>query len=269
MELECGWISTMRVSVVIPVFNEEDNIVPLVEEFSALAQSWPTLAEVVIVDDGSRDGTAARLRECAAHHAFLRPCRTKENRGQTAALLAGLAVTTGDVLVTMDGDLQNNPADIPALVARLGEDTDVVCGYRARRRDRWSRRAASRIGNAVRGWFTRDGVRDTGCSLKAFRRACLAALPPLNGAHRFMPAYFILAGCRVVELPVDHRPRRRGVSKYTNLQRLPRTLFDLIGFVWYRRRILRAGKLELLREERDDGGRTPARSAAEREGARR
>lgn len=259
----------MRVSVVIPVFNEEDNIVPLVEEFSALTQAWPALAEVVIVDDGSRDGTAARLRECAARHAFLRPRRTAENRGQTAALLAGLAAATGDVLVTMDGDLQNNPADIPALVARLGEDTDVVCGYRARRRDRWSRRAASRIGNAVRGWFTHDGVRDTGCSLKAFRRACLAALPPLNGAHRFMPAYFKLHGCRVVEMPVDHRPRRQGVSKYTNLQRLPRTLFDLIGFVWYRRRILRAVELELLTEEREDGGRTPARHAAEREGARR
>lgn len=226
----------MRVSVVIPVFNEADNIVPLVEEFVPVADALPGL-ELRIVDDGSQDATPDRLRECARSHPFLVPCRADAHRGQSAALLSGLRAARGDVLVTMDGDLQNNPRDIPALVARLeSEDLDVICGYRARRRDPWSRRAASRIGNTVRNAFTHDGMRDTGCSLKVFRRACVDALPPLNGMHRFMPAYFKLHGCRMIEAPVDHRPRRHGRSKYTNLMRLPRTIYDLFGFVWYRRR---------------------------------
>jgi dolichol-phosphate mannosyltransferase len=197
------------------------------------------------VDDGSRDGTPDRLRECAARYPFLRPVRTAENRGQTAAMLSGFQAARGEILVTMDGDLQNNPADIPALVGKIGE-FDVVCGFRARRRDSWSRRLASRLGNTVRNWFTRDGIRDTVCSLKAFRRSCADALPPVTGAHRFMPAYFKLHGCRVAEMPVDHRPRRHGTSKYTNLKRLPRTIFDLVGFVWYRKRLVRPAPLEPL-----------------------
>lgn len=237
----------MRVSVVIPVFNEEDSILPLVKEFVPVAEALPGL-ELLIVDDGSRDATPDRLRECAPSHPFLTPCRTEANRGQSAAMLSGLRAARGDVLVTMDGDLQNNPRDIPALVARLeSEGLDVVCGYRAKRRDTWSRRAASRIGNTVRNWFTQDGMRDTGCSLKVFRRACADVLPPLNGVHRFMPAYFKIHGYRMAEAPVDHRPRQHGSSKYTNLMRLPRTIFDLIGFVWYRRRRLASAELIMLK----------------------
>ena len=160
-------------------------------------------------------------------------------------MLSGLRAASGEVLVTMDGDMQNNPADIPALVARVGE-VDVVCGYRAKRKDSWSRRMGSRLGNFVRNAFTRDGIRDTGCSLKAFRASCATALPPLNGAHRFMPAYFKIQGCRIVEMPVDHRPRQHGQSKYTNLKRLPRTICDLMGFVWYRRRWIQPADLQLL-----------------------
>lgn len=230
-------MDTPRLSIVVPVFNEADNIAPLTAEFAALGETLPPY-EVVFVDDGSTDETPLRVRETAARHPFVRGLRFPSNQGQTAAMLAGLAAARGEILVTMDGDLQNNPADIPRLIDALGE-ADVVCGYRARRRDAWSRRVASRIGNAVRNWFTRDGVRDTGCSLKAFRRECRDDLPPVNGAHRFMPAYFRLHGRRVIELPVDHRPRTRGVSKYTNLKRLPRTMFDLIGFCWYRSRRLR------------------------------
>ena len=238
-------VSKMRVSVVIPVFNEEGNILPLAAEFAPVAQLLPGL-EVLFVDDGSRDATPDRLKEAATKFSFVRPMRTTANRGQTAAMLSGLRAATGDVLVTMDGDLQNNPADIPLLVSRIGE-MDVVCGYRAKRRDSWSRRMASRLGNSVRNAFTQDGIRDTGCSLKAFRSSCLAALPPLNGAHRFMPAYFKIHGCRIMELPVDHRPRQHGQSKYTNLKRLPRTLFDLIGFVWYRRRWIQPAELQPVR----------------------
>ena len=228
----------MRVSVVIPVFNEEDNVVPLADELDRVRAELPEL-EVVLVDDGSRDATPDRIRSCARRLPFVRGFRTDRNCGQSAAMLAGLRVASGEVLVTMDGDLQNNPADIPKLVGAMKDGFDVVCGYRAQRRDSWSRRVASRLGNGVRNKFTRDGIRDTGCSLKAFRRECLADLPGVNGVHRFMPAYFQLHGRRVTEMPVDHRPRQHGASKYTNLKRLPRTIFDLIGFCWYRSRLLR------------------------------
>ena len=228
----------MRVSVVIPVFNEEDNVVPQADELDRVRAELPEL-EVVFVDDGSRDATPDRIRSCARRLPFVRGFRTDRNCGQSAAMLAGLRVASGDVLVTMDGDLQNNPADIPKLVGAMKDGFDVVCGYRAQRRDSWSRRVASRLGNGVRNKFTHDGIRDTGCSLKAFRRECLPDLPGVNGVHRFMPAYFQLHGRRVTELPVDHRPRQHGASKYTNLKRLPRTIFDLIGFCWYRSRLLR------------------------------
>lgn len=226
----------MSVSVVIPVYNEQDNVPLLAAEFAPVAQQVPGL-EVVLVDDGSSDGTWQRIGEAAARHSFVRGIRGERNRGQTAAMLLGLREARGDILVTMDGDLQNNPADIPRLVQRVGP-VDVVCGYRAKRRDSWSRRVASRIGNAIRNAVTHDGLRDTGCSLKAFKRACLADLPYLNGAHRFMGAYFRLHGRSLEQVPVDHRPRSHGVSKYTNLKRLPRTTFDLIGFLWYRQRLL-------------------------------
>lgn len=226
----------MKFSVIIPVFNEEDNILPLAEECAALAAGGEAF-EVLLVDDGSRDRTWARINEAAARFPFLRGIRSDRNRGQTAAMLMGLADARGEVLVTMDGDRQNNPADIPRLVARVGP-VDVVCGYRAKRRDTWSRRIGSRIGNAIRNRVTQDGLRDTGCSLKAFKRACREDLPPLNGAHRFMAAYFKLHGRSIEEIAVDHRPRPAGSSKYTNWSRLPRTTFDLIGFVWYRRRRL-------------------------------
>jgi dolichol-phosphate mannosyltransferase len=226
----------MRFSVVIPVYNEEANILPLAEECATLA-GGPGPFEVVLVDDGSRDRTWAQICEAARRFPFIRGIRTARNRGQSAAMLLGLAEARGEILVTMDGDRQNNPADIPRLVERVGP-VDVVCGYRAKRRDSWSRRIGSRIGNGIRNRVTHDGLRDTGCSLKAFKRECLADLPPFNGVHRFMAAYFKLRGRTVEEIPVDHRPRPAGASKYTNLSRLPRTAFDLIGFVWYRTRIL-------------------------------
>jgi dolichol-phosphate mannosyltransferase len=230
-------VGIVKVSVVIPVYNEADNVGPLVEELASVRGVIPEL-EVVFVDDGSSDETPQRIRDAVRKYPFTRGWRFPINQGQSAAMLLGLSLATGDILVTMDGDGQNNPADIPRLLEALAQ-ADVVCGYRAHRQDRWTRRVASRIGNRVRNWVTHDGVRDTGCSLKAFRRECVADLPPLRGVHRFMPAYFRLHGRQIVELAVDHRPRVRGHSKYTNLRRLPATLFDLFGFLWYRSRCLR------------------------------
>lgn len=224
------------VSVVVPVYNEAANVGPLVAEFGELAKRVDKL-EVVLVDDGSTDDTWRLIRDAAGRHAWLRGLRTKANRGQSAATLLGLKQARGEYLVTLDGDLQNNPGDIPRLLALLPE-YDVVCGYRAHRRDSWSRRVASRVANRVRNGFTRDQIRDTGCALKAFRRECAGDLPAVDGVHRFMPACFRLHGRTIHEIDVDHRPRRHGTSKYTNLKRLPRTLFDLFGFIWYRRRCI-------------------------------
>lgn len=227
----------MRVSLVVPVYNEADNIAPLAEEIAALRARLPEL-DVWLVDDGSTDATWARIETLMARDPAIRGIRVAHNRGQTAAMLTGMRAAGGEVIVLMDGDLQNDSADIPKLLAEL-DSADAVCGYRANRRDTWSRRAGSRLANRVRNWVTRDGMRDTGCSLKAFRRACVADIPPLDGAHRFLPAYFRLHGRRLKEVAVNHRPRRHGRSKYTNLKRLPRTLADLFGFWWYRRRLLR------------------------------
>lgn len=224
---------TPAVSVVVPVYNEVDSVRPLATELLAVSE----LGEILFVNDGSKDGTAAALDQLASEHPRLRVHHQPQNAGQSAAMYAGFHAAGGDILVCLDGDGQNDPADIPKLLAALGEaGVDVVCGRRAKRRDSWSRRVGSRWANRVRNWVTRDGVADTGCSLKAFRRHCLGDLPALDGMHRFMPAYFALRGRRIVQIDVNHRPREHGQSKYTNLSRLPRTVLDLFGFWWFRRR---------------------------------
>jgi len=237
-----GQSEIRKISIVVPVYNEAENIETLVSEISPLEIRGLDV-EIIIVDDGSTDDTWRILMECRRKCSAVRPVRHTVNMGQSAAMLTGIHSSSGDVIVTMDGDLQNNPADIPRLLDAL-EGCDVVCGYRFKRRDSLSRRWASKIANWARNRITRDGVRDTGCSLKAFRRSCIGDLPMLDGVHRFMPAYFALAGRRITEIPVDHRPRSRGESKYGNLSRLPRTVLDLIGFAWYRRRLIRPVKIE-------------------------
>ncbi|MCE9616345.1 MAG: glycosyltransferase family 2 protein [Lentisphaerae bacterium] len=227
----------MPVSIVVPVYNEEDNVPLLAAELAALAPTLPSL-EILLVDDGSRDATWARIQDAERQHPGVRGVRCPANRGQTSAMITGMRAARGDVIVLIDGDLQNDPKDIPSLVAELKE-FDAVCGYRAKRRDTWSRRVASRVGNRIRNWVTHDGLRDTGCSLKAIRAALVADVPPVDGAHRFLAAYFSLHGRRIKEMPVNHRPRQHGESKYTNWMRLPRTAFDLIGFTWYRKRLLK------------------------------
>jgi dolichol-phosphate mannosyltransferase len=226
----------MRVSIVVPVYNEEESVAPLAREMNALVDRIPEL-EVLFVDDGSTDGTWKQIQACAVDMKPVRGIRYEANRGQSSAMLLGLQKAAGDVLVTIDGDLQNNPADIPKLLDEL-KDCDAVCGYRAKRKDTWARRVGSRLANRVRNKYTKDGIRDTGCSLKAFRKECVADLLPVAGVHRFMPAYFKLNGRTIKEVPVDHRPRTLGTSKYTNMKRLPRTIRDLIGFVWFRQRYL-------------------------------
>jgi len=215
-----------NVSVVVPLYNEEQSVAILQRE---LADALTGLDyEIIFVDDGSRDETVARL----AADPRTRVLRFEKNAGQSAALFAGLQAVRSEVAVLIDGDLQNDPADIPRLLAEISRGADLVCGYRAQRRDTLLKRVTSRVANSVRSRFTRDGVRDTGCTLKAMRRGCIAALVPFKGMHRFIPALLKGAGYRLVEIPVNHRPRRFGQSKYGLGNRALRATIDMFGVRW-------------------------------------
>src|SRR5437763_15383961 len=188
------------VSVIVPVYNEEENIPILQAELRAALRGIDH--ELILVDDGSADRTAQRI-EAAPN---LRMIRFEKNAGQTAAIYAGLQAARGTILVLIDGDLQNDPADIPKLVGEIARGADLVCGYRAQRRDTLVKRRSSRIANAVRSRYTKDGVRDTGCTLKAMRRACVTVLFPFKGVDRLIQAVLKDARCRRGEIAVTHRP---------------------------------------------------------------
>jgi dolichol-phosphate mannosyltransferase len=215
-----------NVSVVVPLYNEEQSVAILQRE---LADALAGLDyEIIFVDDGSQDETVVRI----AADPRTRVLRFKKNAGQSAAIFAGLHAVRSEVAVLIDSDLQNDPADIPRLLAEISRGADLVCGYRAQRRDTLLKRITSRVANFVRSRFTRDGVRDTGCTLKAMRRDCIAALVPFKGMHRFIPALVKGAGYRLVEIPVNHRPRRFGQSKYGLGNRALRATIDMFGVRW-------------------------------------
>ena len=214
------------VSVVVPVYNEEENVPILQAELaSALAG---VDHEIIFIDDGSRDATASRI----TRGPNVRVLQFEQNAGQSAAMFAGLNAARGRVAVLIDGDLQNDPADIPRLIAEIERGADLACGYRAQRKDTLVKRMTSRIANFVRSRFTKDGVRDTGCTLKAMRRECVGALVPFKGMHRFIPALIKGAGYRLVEIPVNHRPRKFGQSKYGLGNRAVRATIDMFGVRW-------------------------------------
>ena len=216
-----------KLSVVIPLYNEEENVALLQQEVDKALAGIDY--ELVLVDDGSSDNTVA---------AVLRNERTRllefeKNTGQSAAMFAGIHAARGEIIATLDGDLQNDPADIPKLLDHMeAEGLDLVCGYRAKRKDTTFKRIQSRIANNVRSRFIGDGVRDTGCSLKAMRRACREGLMPFTGMHRFIPALIKNAGYKVGEIPVNHRPRQHGVSKYGFGNRAFKATRDMFGVRW-------------------------------------
>jgi dolichol-phosphate mannosyltransferase len=215
-----------NVSVVVPLYNEEQSVAMLQRE---LAEALTGVDyEIIFVDDGSQDETVARI----AADPRTRVLRFEKNAGQSAAIFAGLQAVRSEVAVLIDGDLQNDPADIPRLLAEISRGADLVCGYRAQRKDTLLKRITSRVANFVRSRFTRDGVRDTGCTLKAMRRDCIGALVPFKGMHRFIPALVKGAGYRLVEIPVNHRPRRFGQSKYGLGNRAFRATIDMFGVRW-------------------------------------
>jgi dolichol-phosphate mannosyltransferase len=214
------------VSVVVPVFNEEENMSILQSEIRAALSGLDY--EIIFVDDGSTDHSAEKI-ETAPN---IRLMRFEKNTGQSAALYAGVRAARGETIVMIDGDLQNDPADIPRLLEEISSGADLVCGYRAKRKDTIAKRLTSRIANFVRSRFTKDYVRDTGCTLKAMRRECVDALVPFKGMHRFIPALIRGAGYRLVEIPVNHRPRRFGQTKYGFGNRALRATIDMFGVRW-------------------------------------
>jgi len=214
------------VSVVVPLFNEEENVPILQAELTTALMGLDY--EIIFVDDGSIDQTVKRI----AFEPRVRLVQFERNAGQSAAMYAGLQNARGATAVLIDGDLQNDPADIPKLLAALEHGADLVCGYRAQRKDTFVKRVTSRVANFVRSRFTKDGVRDTGCTLKAMRRECIGALLPFKGMHRFIPALIKGAGYRLVEIPVNHRPRKFGESKYGLGNRALRATTDMFGVRW-------------------------------------
>jgi dolichol-phosphate mannosyltransferase len=223
-------------SVIVPLHNEAENIPILQQEIRESLQGMDY--ELILIDDGSTDGTAGNIR----HDTSVRVIRFSRNCGQSAALLAGMRAARGTVLVLLDGDLQNDPRDIPRLLAEIKGGADLVCGYRAERRDSEVKKITSLIANAVRNRVIHDGIRDTGCTLKAMRRECASALVPFRGVHRFLPALIKNAGFRITEIPVNHRPRRYGVSKYGVGNRALQAAIDLLGVLW-----LQSRRIDVLR----------------------
>ena len=218
--------NTPAVSVVVPLYNEEENVALLQGELTAALAGIDY--EIIFVDDGSSDATIARI----AAGERIRVLPFAKNAGQSAAMYAGLHAARGATAVLIDGDLQNDPADIPKLLREIERGADLVCGYRAQRKDTVVKRITSRVANFVRSRFTKDGVRDTGCTLKAMRRECVQALVPFKGMHRFIPALVKGMGYRLVEVPVNHRPRQFGVSKYGLGNRAVRATVDMFGVRW-------------------------------------
>lgn len=230
-------MSNVKPSIIIPFYNEEACVRAVLEEVKACQPD----AEIIAVDDGSRDGTWPAICSLSG----VRGLRLTQNRGQSAAMYAGMRAATGDVIVLMDGDGQNDPADIEKLLDRLEQGgLDVVCGQRVKRRDTLSRRIASKSANAIRRSILNDGISDTGCSLKVFRREHVELLVPFNGLHRYLPAIFKHAGLRIAELPVNHRARTLGTSKYTNWNRALRGIYDLFGVRWLLNRKVIYPKME-------------------------
>jgi dolichol-phosphate mannosyltransferase len=237
------------VSVVVPVHNEAENIEPLLAEITAVLEGL-TNYEVVVVDDGSTDATPNVLRECLTRYPRLRPLRHLRNSGQSAAMATGVREARAHWIVTLDGDGQNDPADIPALLERLHGAAPVelpamIAGWRVKRRDTWLKRVSSKIANGVRGRILNDHTPDVGCGLKVFRRDVFVKLPQFDHMHRFLPALFQRAGEKVISVPVSHRPRARGRSHYGMHNRLWVGIVDMLGVLWLGKRMRLTGFVDL------------------------
>jgi glycosyltransferase involved in cell wall biosynthesis len=216
------------VSIVVPLYDEEDNVGPLHDAVTEALADCPWRYELVLVDDGSKDETFARAKALVEKDARVRTVGLRRNFGQTAAMAAGIQCARGDIIVTMDGDLQNDPRDIPALVAMVNEGYDLATGWRRKRQDDNKRVAISKVANRIMGKVLGVQIRDSGCSLKAYRAALIQSLPLYGEMHRFIPALGQLAGSRTAQIEVRHHPRRFGKSKY-GFSRIYKVMLDIIS----------------------------------------
>jgi glycosyltransferase involved in cell wall biosynthesis len=240
-------MSPSLLSIVLPAYNEAGNIAPLVDELAAVLPALaPRAVECVFVDDGSTDATRAEILAARTRHPELgiRVVALDGNHGLTTAMDAGFHAARGEFVATLDTDLQNDPRDLPRLLAAV-EGADAVVGVRVRRRDSLVKRLTSKVGNAVRNRLTGEDIADTGCSLKVYRRSFLSRLKLYHGLHRFLPTLLRLEGARVVQVPVNHRPRAAGRSKYGLANRLVGPAMDLLAVRWMQRRHLRYRAEEL------------------------
>lgn len=227
----------IRYSVVVPLKNEEDNIRELIEELNPIMFGLNEPWELICIDDGSNDKTLEILQQLAATQSQLRIITFDKNYGQSSAFDAGFKCARGELIITLDGDRQNDPADIPKLLA-AAKDVDLVCGSRVNRQDPWIKKITSSLANAVRSRVCRDSIQDTGCSLKVYRTSAVQKIKMFNGMHRFLPALFLIEGFSIKEVPVNHRERVKGQTKYNFFNRSFNTISDMLAVRWMRQRHL-------------------------------
>ena len=225
----------LEISIVIPLYNEIENLVLLDQEITKNINPLNKSYEVILIDDGSIDGSSELIRELQKTNSNLRLIRFGHNHGQTAAFAAGFDKARGDIIVTMDADLQNSPSDIPLLLTAI-KDYDVVCGWRHKRNDPWIKKISSKVANSVRNSLSEESIADTGCSLKAFRRECFKNIKLYNGMHRFFPTLMKMEGFSVTQVKVGHYPRIHGHSKYNISNRLFASFKDLLAIRWMKKR---------------------------------
>ncbi|MCC5878059.1 MAG: glycosyltransferase family 2 protein [Candidatus Sumerlaeia bacterium] len=225
----------VKYSLVLPCYNEVGNLIPLIEEIREVMEKIGKPFEIIYVDDCSNDGTTEKLRELKGVYPFLRHIRHKRNLGESAGTLTGFENARGDVVITMDADLQNDPRDIPAMLKKLRR-VDCVCGVRRTRNDSIGKRLSSRGANFFRNAMLKDNIHDAGCTFRAIRRESLDQLIGFRALHRFLPSILQWHGYRVVEIKINHRPRTSGVSKYGFGNRFWVGIVDIIAMYWYKRR---------------------------------
>ena len=228
---------TIKYSVVIPLKNEEDNITDLIQEVEPVMTKLGSPWELICIDDGSTDNTLPILKNLAKEKSFLKLVVFNKNYGQSSAFDAGFKAASGEFVITLDGDRQNDPNDIPKLI-ELIKDNDLVCGVRVNRKDTITKKITSKIANAIRKRICDDGASDTGCSLKVYRSKALDKIKMYNGLHRFLPALFKIEGFRIAEIAVNHRERTKGSTKYNFFNRSFNTVADLMAVRWMKKRAL-------------------------------
>ena len=225
----------MDISVVVPVYNEEENLPVLIPEIAEVLRPLGKTYEMIFVDDGSKDHSRRLLKEMVPQYPQIRILGFKKNCGETAAGAAGLKEARGEIVITIDADLQNDPKDIPRMLEYL-KDYDVVTGWRQKREDSWVKRITSRIANRVRNSLSGEEIQDSGCTFRAYKRECLQDIKLYKGMHRFIPTLVKMEGYRVIEIPIAHHPRKFGVSKYTTWNRMWRAFVDLLAVKWMKSR---------------------------------